>query len=187
VAAEGPGLLAGPALVGVQHQLEIGAPIEQQPDQRQLVAHGVAGYLQLGLEGVSCSHCFQFLSSSWGALDQRIGPGGHLLGQHDGRSRARTAPRAAVASGLSPRQLRQTGEGFGLGLGQGLGKSRQGGSPPAIVDAYQQALARHLQLTVKGQGWVKAVGSDRGECHQGFRLYLEKSGRRFSLNALRPS
>ena len=81
-------------------------------------------------------------------------------------------------------------EGLGLGVGQGLfGKSWQGGYlPPAIVDAYQQALARYLQLTVKGQGLGKGqLVAVEGECHQGFRLYLEKSGRRFSLNALRPS
>ncbi len=128
-----------------------------------------------------------------GALDQRIGlgQGGTLLGPATTGAVEPELHRGQLwRRGLSPRQLRQTVEGLVLGVGQGLfGKSWQGGYlPPAIVDAYQQALARYLQLTVKGQGLGKGqLVAVEGECHQGFRLYLEKSGRRFSLNALRPS
>ena len=58
-----------------------------------------------------------------------------------------------MVSGSVPRQLRQTVEGLGLGVGQGLcGKILAGAISPAIIDAYQQALARYLQLTMKGQG-----------------------------------
>ena len=92
--------------------------------------------------------------------------------------------------GLPPGQLRQAGEALGLRLGQALsGEAGQGGYfPPAVANAHQQALSRHLHLAVKGQGLGKGqLVAIEGECHQGFRLYLEKSGRRFSLNALRPS
>ncbi|MNF65987.1 hypothetical protein D3C84_477700 [compost metagenome] len=194
MAAEGPGLLAGPALVRIQHQLEIGAPVEQQADQRQLVPHGVASHLQLGLEGGLVQPLLPVLEQLLGgALNEGIGFGqaGVLLWPVTAGTVEPELHRGQPGGyGLPPGQLRQAGQALGLRLGQALpGETGQGGYlPPAVVDAHQQALSRHLHLAVKGQGLGKGqLVAIEGECHQGFRLYLEKSGRRFSLNALRPS
>ncbi len=159
MAAEGPGLLAGPALVGIQHQLEGGHPIAQQADQCQLVTHRIAGYLQLGLAGGAVEPLFPvFQQLLRRALNKGVRRGQRI---------ALLRPFAACAveaklhrrqhgiRGISGGQGRQSGERFLLRLLQALlREAGQGGNfPPAVVDAHQQPLSRHLHLAVKGQ-WL---------------------------------
>lgn len=84
----------------------------------------------------------------------------------------------------------QTEQSLGLGLVEGLlGEAGQRCDfAPAVFPFQQQPLAHRDLAIVELQRLAErqSIAVEAG-FHHGFRLNLEKSGRRFSLKALRPS